>query len=57
MELVKRRTPARFEVIVADPERRLDPRLRALLVHALPALAERLASYAGSVDAAPDRGE
>jgi hypothetical protein len=42
---------------VLDEERRLDPRLRALLVGALPAMAAQLASCGGSVDAARDRGE
>jgi hypothetical protein len=47
----------RYRVLVLDEERRLDPRLRSLLVHALPALAAQLASHGGPIDAAPDRGE
>lgn len=47
----------RWQVVVLDEERRLDDRLRALLVHALPALVELLASRAGSDDGATERGE
>jgi hypothetical protein len=44
-------------VVVVDEERRLDAHLRDLLVHALPALAERLASRAVCDDGAAVRGE
>lgn len=47
----------RYCVVVVDEERRLDAHLRHLLVHVLPAMAERLASRAAPVDAAPHRGE
>jgi hypothetical protein len=49
---------SRWTVVIVDEERRLDARLRALLVHALPAAAEHLASRRAAVDAASDsRGE